>query len=628
MTVRGREGAGAAGSKAPRASEAVSTENPEGGEERRGSASRVPFDALVAVVEGAAGGFEAQSVDVSMQGMRLRTAYVPEVGEKLACRFDGMGTEIVVDGEVLWRREETKGGEFGVRFVGLDEATAAAVRAMCMTLEDPGEEEASAAEGSDQVRVAKGSRVRLHIEGLGSPMKARVRTAAAKELSVGSNLEFLKVGRALELEDVEQGRKREAIIDDVKVDVDPATNIPQLVVTLRFDKTIADEPSQSRRSAPEKRASDKRDKGDKRENAAAKPASKRPAPPSEAAEGAEALDGESEGEEKASAAAAMMSRARGAGQAALTKVGPAIAGAGARAKSALGGVLDLVRQRQAERASATKASAPRRTTAPAPGGGVTAEGKRLVRGHTVDEEETAETPQGTRRAAVMGGALGLFVVLAIFGAVRLTGRGHVAAGPATAQSGVSPVAALPTSNEPIAAPGTPTANIPLFGATPLSTTEPAVAAGAPSASASAVASADPAAAPSGEDDDPPGDSAPSGSMKEWGTGSVSHPVVLKIKMDGAIERISGSAGAQGFTVTVPGRRSLLPSSADLSKKDKRLASVNVINTSRGAEVTVQFKDGVPPYVAKVKGDRLEIAIGKEGKVAKSKKKSKKAKHEE
>jgi len=98
-------------------------------------------------------------------------------------------------------------------------------------------------------------------------------------------------------------------------------------------------------------------------------------------------------------------------------------------------------------------------------------------------------------------------------------------------------------------------------------------------------------------------------------------VVLRIKMDGAIEKISGAAGAMGFTISVPGRRSVSAAS-ELTRKDKRLASVNVVNTSHGAEVSIQFKDGVPPYLAKVKGDKLEIALGKEGhsKVAKKKKK--------
>ena len=174
-----------------------------------------------------------------------------------------------------------------------------------------------------------------------------------------------------------------------------------------------------------------------------------------------------------------------------------------------------------------------------------------------------------------------------------------------------------------AASGTPTANIPLFGATPLSTTEPVPAAPTPSAVASAAPAADPGDS-AGDDEGAPtaadGKSGPG--LKEWGQGTVNHPVVLKIKMDGPVEKISGASGAMGFTITIPDRRSL-SSVSELTRKDKRLASVNVVNTSHGAEVTVQFKDGVPPYLAKAKGDRLEIALGNEHggskKVAKKKK---------
>jgi hypothetical protein len=75
---------------------------------------------------------------------------------------------------------------------------------------------------------------------------------------------------------------------------------------------------------------------------------------------------------------------------------------------------------------------------------------------------------------------------------------------------------------------------------------------------------------------------------------------------------------------VPNRRSI-SANTDLTRKDKRLASVKVINTSQGAEVTVQFKDGVPAHLARIKGDRLEIALGKEVKKV-AKKKTKKKKH--
>ena len=205
-----------------RSAETTDRAGAEAQERRANGASRVPFEALVAVAEPAGAGFEAESVDVSADGMRLRTAYLPEVGRKLVCRFDLGGKELVVQGEVTWHNEESKGGEFGLRFFADDPETADAISAMCKALVD----DAPAHTAPPNSIVPCGTRVRLHIEGLGSPMKARVREATKTELAVGSNLEFLKVGRTLELEDVEHVRKREAHIANVNVQVDPTTQNP------------------------------------------------------------------------------------------------------------------------------------------------------------------------------------------------------------------------------------------------------------------------------------------------------------------------------------------------------------------------------------------------------------------
>ncbi len=493
MSIRGAEGAGPSGEGDGR-----------DGERRAGGGSRVHFEALVAVGEDAGGSFEAESVDVSPDGMRLRTAYLPAEGDKLVCRFDGLGSEIVAEGEVLWRREEAKGGEFGLRFVGLDEPTAGALRAMCMTLGDAGPDGAEG-EGGDGERpsaeepiVPRGARVRLHIEGLGSPMKARVRESASRELSVGSNLEFLKVGRALELEDVDQGSKREATIDDVKVDVDPATRVPQLVVTLRFDRASAD-------GKPD----GKQDRQDKQERtrASALPATRRtPAPETRATEARRAsvppktermpsrapIAPHDEADASDPVAAGFAARAAVAGRAVAGRVGPVLAGVGARARGAMLGAMALYEKRIADRADDRKASAPRRTTAPPPGGALTSDGRRLVRDEAISEDEISLPMRSNRRAAATGGALGLLVVLGIFGAARLMGRGHADGASASAPSDMhTAVAMLPPAPEPVAAAGTPTASVPLFGATPLSTTEPAH---DPNATApSALASAAPAA---------------------------------------------------------------------------------------------------------------------------------------
>jgi hypothetical protein len=269
-------------------------------------------------------------------------------------------------------------------------------------------------------------------------------------------------------------------------------------------------------------------------------------------------------------------------------------------------------------------------TAPPPAGALKSDGRRLVRDDGMSEDESPLPPpvKSRRRAAMLGGFVGLLAVLAVIGASRAMGgsRKPTAATEASAAA-VASAAAPPASARGAAAPtssGVVTATVPLFGVTPLSTTESVP---APPASASGSAGAAPGAPPPvaandkahdpSEDDDPsdPSDAKDDGPpKKEWGTGGVSHPVVLKIKMDGAIERIHGASGAMGFTLSIPGRRSL-SNSSELTRKDKRLASVSVLNNASGAEVTVQFKDGVPPYLAKANGDRLEIALGTEKKIA-------------
>src|SRR5882724_2736808 len=104
-------------------------------EDRRATgASRVPFDALVEVGGELGPSFEAQAIDISEEGMHLRTAYLPEIGQPLLFRFDaGPGRQMTAQGEVTWKQEEGKGGEFGARFTGLDgEAVAALGRILGM----------------------------------------------------------------------------------------------------------------------------------------------------------------------------------------------------------------------------------------------------------------------------------------------------------------------------------------------------------------------------------------------------------------------------------------------------------------------------------------------------------------
>ncbi len=619
-----------------------------GGKERRqGSGHRVMFEALVAV-GGQGAGFEAESVDVSRDGMRLRTAYLPMPGDTLICRFDGGTGEVAVRGEVVWCNEEARGGEFGLAFVDLDEATAKALRALCEE-----EAEAEAAPEAPKAASQKGHRVRLHIEGLGSPMKARIRDADDGAVHVGSALEFLKVGRTLELEDVDQGARREAWVDDVKVEVDPASSVPQLVVSLRFDAIgtatatkrgmgslrpdAADAMGATMKAAPtpallaeEKRASKAKlgaheDIVDSKE---VSPATKRA--------GASAKVAKSEADDDASEATDSLDddeiaglrrnrlhdvgdKLKNVSSAAMGKLAPAMSGLGDRAKSLWGKVganIDKRREMKEEQK-------PRRVTAPPPSGALKASGRKVVR-----EEEELETSQPIsavpkrRRTAAIGAVIGLLAVFAIWGGAKAMSGGDKADVVTAAQMRDKEGARekLPSI------PGAPAvADVPLFGATPMSTTEQVV---MPPQAISGNPAAGPApGAPGGSSEDE-GDGAAEGgkdgeakadgpAQRKWGEGEVKNAKVLRIKMDGPLAGITGRDADGGFTITVPGRKSAA-SVSGLARKDKRIEAVDVVNKEEGAVVTVKFKNGeVPGFLAQAKGDRLEIAISSDEKSGKT-----------
>lgn len=128
--------------------------------------------------------------------------------------------------------------------------------------------------------------------------------------------------------------------------------------------------------------------------------------------------------------------------------------------------------------------------------------------------------------------------------------------------------------------------------------------------------APPPAAPAAVADNGP-DTSARGSHKKhahpvaFGNGPVHHGNVLHLKMDGPIEAIEGASQPTGFTVKLPGRKSL-EAAGPLAARDARIAAIKVSNDSAGAELTVVFKDGVPNYQVNGKGDTLVIAIAPPG----------------
>jgi hypothetical protein len=538
-------------------------------ERREAQGDRVPFEGIVEVGGALGPSFEAQAVDVSEDGMHLRTAYLPELGQPLTCRIE-VGSEVVLAaGEVVWRQEADRGGDFGLRFTDLDPASESALRKL-VNIEPTF--------GADSA----GSKVRLHIEGLGSPMRARIKGAAVEGLIVGSELGFLQVGKELELEDARTGGKRSARIHRVGVEVNPETHIPQLVVSLRYDQTDADAPV----------AATSADGGDDTPEPSVLDGGRKRQPTlmglSPVAPGTMAKGSEEEEEPFP-----MRGTVGEAFHRASAKVGPALSRFGSQAMTAIG--LVAARAKQAARKTDDVAP-PRRTTAPAPTGGLHASGRKVIRTEPISAMDALrgddKGPVTTRRVAI-GSAVLVAGVLA-FAAVH------------------KPAASTATT-EPA-----PSATVTALGA---SAPPPPVVPAPPATSGSLVQTPQLAPVPPEENAVTPSSHATDDThahkkplhVTPFGNGAVGHANVLHLKMDGMIEKIEGATTPTGFTIVIPDRRSL-EAAAPLASRDSRIAAIRITNESNGAELAISFKDGVPNYQVRAKGDSLEILLAPQGKL--------------
>jgi PilZ domain len=549
------------------------------GDRRAAGTTRVPFDALVEVGGELGPSFEAQAIDISEEGMHLRTAYLPEIGQPLLFRFDaGPDRQIAVQCEVTWKQEEGKGGEFGARFTGLDDQAIAALGRILGL-------------GGPPPQQAPGSRVRLHIEGLASPMRARVKVSSGTEITAFSELGFLQVGKQLELEDAQSGAKRPACIDRVDVEVDKETRVPQLVVTLRYDDVPAHAVHEA--EAGEVESEEEASSAEAEEVAvderAEHEAPEQSAPAEDAHPPAEAHAAPASPQPAASEDASIeeaSGQMRGAIARGAAKVGPAFAAMMTRAKVTMA----LLAAKRRGGSKDDVAVPIRRTTAPPPGGALHASGRKVVRSDpeldAMKEEEPVKRLSVAKRRAIVGGAVGIAVLLAFVALKKPAPQTPLAAAP--------PPEAAPNSVPIAPAPLNPASD-------PLASTMTSPA-GPP----------DPMSlSPSAKDDKEA--KSPKKKIAPFGNGPVAHGNTLHLKMDGAIEKLEGAQQPTGFTVVIPSRRSLEPA-GPLASRDSRIASIHVSNEASGAELTVAFKDGVPNYQVRAHGDTLEIALAPIGQV--------------
>jgi hypothetical protein len=564
--------------------------------------------------------------------MHLRTAYLPEAGAPLVCRFESDGREIVVEGMVAWRREDARGGEFGVKFTALDSRCVDALRGLC----------GDVFVDEKQDRVAEpGARVRLHIDGLGSPMKARVKTGGSAKVQVGSSLEFLKLGRRLEVEDLDLGARKMAEIDGVSITVDPSSQVPQLIVALRFEGREDSTPSPS---VAELNGNGEPAKGVRIPASAVSVGS---APSEAAREKSETADSTPEDDADpelrgrvAVMAASAEQKAKAAGEKLAKMSNFAARGAAGWLKSATAKVLERGKR---------NSEPPRRTTSPAPSSTPAEKPKlRPQSGTAPESEEATPKPTPRRRTLYVGAGASVLAIGAIAFAMRgpsapppgvqagSSGLQEIGAEGVTASAAAKDPGGAASARPAALGAGAPrgaiTANVPLFGPTPLATTEPAPLGPAPGLDSAAVEAAEKAAAESSmpqrgvdqrfseeaDDESASGESASkksSASSKSekpedvapWGHGRMHEPVIHRLRLDAPGAKLVGAVDSTGFTVTIPSRK-VMEAAAGIAKRDPRIARVRATNSASGAQVSFQFKNDVPSYRVRLRQDFVEFLI--------------------
>lgn len=209
-------------------------------ERRSNDAIRVPLEALIELSHDDFGDhFEADCVNLSARGVSMRAAYLPEPGTHLSCRFQHppTGEKIHARGEVVWAQDSgQRMGEFGVRFVGLDNNSERMIHDIVSDV---------LARETDPVGEAIYTSARLSLDGVASPIVARVMHAAKDLVTVTQELSFLKLGRGVSMRVGDETETRRGKIDGI--DLSFSGDVPSLVLQVVYDEMpTADEVASAR----------------------------------------------------------------------------------------------------------------------------------------------------------------------------------------------------------------------------------------------------------------------------------------------------------------------------------------------------------------------------------------------
>lgn len=617
------------------------------------TAPRRPFTASIDLGNDKA--IQADAIDLSVGGMSVRSPLLPDLGEQLAFRFmleDGKA----IDGraEVVWCHDEgSRSGAFGVKFLAMQGDARASLR---RTLEPL----------PTRVQAAE-NKVRLHLDSMDAPFRAKLRERVPGAVVVGHDLSFLKLGGKVTVEGTKDNEP--GVISSVEVEIDPITRNPRLILTIDLDGG----PPRTQRIASVAKAP---------VTAALIDAAKVEAPKAEAVVAepvkVEAPKAEPPRIEPPRIEPAMAKTVEAPADRAIdtapnetpsvrATARPKVTPAPVEAPSAVDSADDDIDDefpagpswmQRTVGAARSAWEGTRRIATPVAAGVVKGVGALRARFQRQPESEeldetprnglrpqhlpsmaTASDPDGTisrkrnRRVVMYALAAAVLTVailaLAIGGGPSATAphpQVAVTADPAPAAELVAPApAAAPTG---VGAEGTTEEPVPMGGPEPrvvaASNHLPADLQGAAISNAGQVEGSQPlivqgpararalspvAARPLAAAGPRPMLTASPLRPAALGNANVRVGTRLALRMDGPVTTLSGP-GTRGNTivVVVPGRRSL-DLAAALARLDSRIANAGVINRAAGAELTLHFREAAPPFFAHARGTTLEVILG-------------------
>ncbi len=213
-------------------------------ERRTAMDPRVPFEASIRLAHhGFDTPLEADGVNLSRRGLKLRSHQLPEIGTWLSCRFQIEPNQpaVFTEGEVVWTSQRDGGaGEFGVRFAEVDEDVERWVRDLAEETNDGGfgQEHSEVRElrpESEGPRLADYSMsTELYIDELRTPILTRSAHQASDLVILEQDLPFLRINTGVSvLRDEHTALQRGRL---ASVDLQMIDDMPRLTLGVVYER--------------------------------------------------------------------------------------------------------------------------------------------------------------------------------------------------------------------------------------------------------------------------------------------------------------------------------------------------------------------------------------------------------